>query len=144
LTAADAGLTVESRDEQTGLGAVRTGATAGGVLLALAILALTVGLLRSESAGETRTLTAAGAGGGIRRAVAATTAGVLAILAVLGGAAAAYLALVAGYWPEVDRLTNVPVAHLVGIAVAVPLTATLAGWALAGREPAVISRRVLD
>ena len=39
-------------------------ATAAGALLALAILAMTVGLIRSESAGDLRTLTAAGATAG--------------------------------------------------------------------------------
>ena len=39
-------------------------ATAAGALLALAILAMTVGLIRSESAGDLRTLTATGATAG--------------------------------------------------------------------------------
>ena len=59
--AADAGLTIESRDTSATLTAVRTGATAAGVLLALGVLAMTVGLIRSEAAGDLRTLTATGA-----------------------------------------------------------------------------------
>ena len=42
-------------------------ATGAGALLALAILAITVGLIRSESAGDLRTLTATGATATIRR-----------------------------------------------------------------------------
>ena len=59
--AANAGLTVESRDHQSGLATIRAGATAAGILLALCILAMTVGLIRSESGRDLRTLTAAGA-----------------------------------------------------------------------------------
>ncbi|HTE67008.1 MAG TPA: FtsX-like permease family protein, partial [Candidatus Binatia bacterium] len=49
--AADTGMTVEGRDSQTELTAIRSGATAAGMLLALGILAMTVGLIRSEAAG---------------------------------------------------------------------------------------------
>ena len=58
-------------------------ATAAGALLALAILAMTVGLIRSESAGDLRTLTATGATSRIRRTLTATTAGALALLGAL-------------------------------------------------------------
>ncbi len=40
-----------------------------GILLALGILAMTVGLLRSETASTCRTLTAIGASGPARRAI---------------------------------------------------------------------------
>ena len=64
--AADAGMTVEARDHhQTRLAATRSGATAAGLLLALGILARTVGLIRGEAAGDLRTLTATGATGGV-------------------------------------------------------------------------------
>ena len=42
-------------------------AAAAAILLALGILAMTVGLIRSETAGDLRTLTAAGATSRIRR-----------------------------------------------------------------------------
>ncbi|HEV8625127.1 MAG TPA: ABC transporter permease, partial [Acidimicrobiia bacterium] len=58
--AIDAGMTVETKDEGASLSALRTGATAAGMLLALGVLAMTVGLIRSETAGDLRTLTAAG------------------------------------------------------------------------------------
>jgi putative ABC transport system permease protein len=72
--AADAGLTIEVRRESTPPTKVMAIATAAGGLLALAILALTVGLIRGESGGDLRTLTAAGATSGIRRTLTATTA----------------------------------------------------------------------
>ena len=64
--AAEAGLAIEVRRESTSLATPIAIATAAGALLALAILALTVGLIRSESAGDLRTLTATGATGRIR------------------------------------------------------------------------------
>jgi putative ABC transport system permease protein len=83
--AADAGLRVEARNQQEGLSQLRSGATAAGVLLALGILAMAVGLVRTETAGDLRTLTAVGAPQRVRRAVTGTTAGALALLgAVLG------------------------------------------------------------
>jgi len=60
-------MTVETRDDQTELTAIRSGATAAGMLLALGILAMTVGLIRSEAAGDLRTLTATGATSTTRR-----------------------------------------------------------------------------
>ena len=88
--AAGAGLTIESRDQQQGLTALRTGATAVGMLLALGILAMTVGLIRSEAAGDVRTLTATGATSGTRRTLTAATAGGLALLGVVLGTGGAY------------------------------------------------------
>ena len=69
--------------------------TAAGALLALAILALTVGLIRGESAGDLRILAATGATSRIRRTLTATTAGALALLGALLGVAGAYVVLLA-------------------------------------------------
>ena len=78
--AADAGLSIEVRRESDLVrDRAMTIATAAGALLALAILALTVGLIRGESAGDLRTLTATGATSRIRRTLTATTAGALAL-----------------------------------------------------------------
>jgi putative ABC transport system permease protein len=141
--AADAGLTVESRDHQTGLRTLRTGATAVGMLLALGILAMTIGLIRSEAAGDLRTLTATGASSATRRTVTATTAGALALLGVALGTIAAYAVLVAGFG-DVTDFSNIPLAHLLAIAAGTPLVAYAAGWLLAGREPAVIARQPIE
>ena len=105
--AAAAGLTVEARDPQTGLQTLRSGATAVGMLFALGILAMTVGLIRSEAAGDVRTLTATGASSATRRTLTAATAGALALLGVALGTAGAYAAVVAGY-VDVADLTPIP------------------------------------
>ena len=56
------GTTIETKYGALSLGEISNGATVGGLLLALGVLALTIGLIRSETAGDLRTLTAAGAG----------------------------------------------------------------------------------
>ena len=93
LVAARYGLTVEHRNHPATLANLRRGAVVVGMLVALGILAMTVGLIRAESAGEVRTLTATGATSSTRRAITATTAGSLAALGALLGIAGAYLAL---------------------------------------------------
>ena len=133
--AAGAGLTIESRDEQQGLAALRTGATAFGILLALGVLAMTVGLIRSEAAADMRILTATGATSGTRRTLTAATAGALAFLGVVLGTAGAYVALMAGHARDLGQLSPIPVVHLAAIVVGTPLAAAGAGWLLAGREP---------
>lgn len=142
--AIDAGLTVETRDEGASLSTLRTGATAGGMLLALGVLAMTVGLMRSETAGDLRTLTATGASSGMRRKLAAATAGSLASLGVVLGMTAAYLALLGAYSNNLDRLGHVPVVDLAVTALGVPLLAAGAGWLLAGRQPPAIARAAFD
>jgi putative ABC transport system permease protein len=142
--AARAGLTVEARDTQRGLGTTRTAATIAGMLLALAILAMTVGLIRSEAGRDLRTLTATGATSNTRRMITAVTAGALALLGVVLGALAAYLALIAGYLHDLDPLKHVPLTHLTVLVLGLPLLATAAGWLVSGREPAAVARTALD
>ena len=69
LVAARYGLTVEHRNHPAALANLRLGAVVVGMLVALGILAMTVGLIRAESAGELRTLTATGATSSTRRAI---------------------------------------------------------------------------
>ncbi|MGW3603805.1 FtsX-like permease family protein [Micromonospora sp. NPDC005161] len=142
--AATAGLTIESRRSQSSLTALRTGATVAGVLLALGVLATTVGLIRGEAAADLRTLAATGAPRRVRRTLTATTAGALALLGAVLGVAGAYLALAAALHRDLDPLGAVPVAHLVAIVSGLLVVATGAGWLLAGRLPPSLSRRVLD
>ena len=117
------------------------GAIAAGMLLALVILAMTVGLIRSESAGEMRTLTATGATSSTRRSISAVTAGALAVLGAILGIVGAYIALAAG---RLSNLTPLPIGHLAVVVVGTPLVAMAAGWLFAGREPPVLARRPLD
>jgi putative ABC transport system permease protein len=142
--AADGGLTIEVKEEGTSNTRTMAIATATGAILALVILAMTVGLIRSESAGDLRTLTATGATSRIRRTLTATTAGSLALLGAVLGVAGAYVMLVALYHDDLGYLSDVPVLYLALAVVGVPLAATAAGWLLAGREPPAIARTVID
>jgi putative ABC transport system permease protein len=142
--AARGGLTIETRRESTSFTTLIAIATAAGALLALAILAMTVGLIRSESAGDLRTLTATGATSRIRRTLTAATAGGLAFLGALLGVAGAYLMLVATYFDKLDYLGRVPVLYLVLMVVGIPVAAAAAGWLLAGREPPAFARPAIE
>ncbi len=142
--AADAGLTVETRSGQDDLAALRTGATAVGVVLALAIIAMTMGLLRGESTADLHTLTATGATAGVRRALTASTAGALAFVGVALSIGGAYATLLAGYHAELGELVPLPWTNLLLLLSAVPLLAVVGGWLLAGREPATFSRQLTE
>jgi putative ABC transport system permease protein len=142
--AATAGLTIETRSSEHSLTRLGREATGVAVLLALGVLAMVVGLLRSETANDLRTLTATGAGTGTRRTLTGATAGALALLGAVLGTAGAYLALIAWHRSDLHPLTHLPVAELVGILVGLPLTATVAGWLLAGREPPAIARQPIE
>jgi putative ABC transport system permease protein len=142
--AAEAGLTVEVRREASSPTMAMAIAIAAGALLALGILAMTVGLIRSESAGDLRTLSATGAGPRVRRTLTAATAGALALLGALLGIAGAYLILAATYHDDLGYLSRIPVLSLGFLGIGVPLLATAAGWLLAGREPPAIARPVLE
>jgi putative ABC transport system permease protein len=142
--AAKSGLVIESRNTQGSLATIRTVATAAGALIALGVLAMAVGLIRSEAAGDVRTLTAIGATSTTRRTLTATTAGTLALLGALLGSGAAYLALAAGHRSDIGVLSRVPVLDLTITIVGVPVAAALAGWILAGRKPSAIARQALD
>jgi putative ABC transport system permease protein len=138
--AADASLALETRDTRGALTDIRTGASVVGVLVALCILAMTIGLLRSEVAHEVRTLTAVGGTSFTRRALTASTAAALALVGVVLGGGAAYAALVAGYWPNTDELHPVPMSNLLAIAIGFPLLATAISWVVGGRDPAHVGR----
>jgi putative ABC transport system permease protein len=142
--AAKAGLIIEARNNQASLATISAAATAGGALLALGVLAMTVGLIRTEAAGDLRTLTAAGATSTTRRTLTAATAGALALLGALLGSATAYLALAAGHLSDLGNLSRVPVLYLAITILGVPAAATLSGWILAGRQPSSIARQMLE
>ena len=78
-----AGATIETKAQNPSLDELRNWATAAGIMLALGVLAMTVGLIRSETAGDLRTLTATGASGWTRRTLTSATAGALALLGAL-------------------------------------------------------------
>lgn len=146
--AAAAGLSVEARNSIPTSAQVLDVATVFGILLALGILAMSVGLLRSETASSRRTLTAAGASSATRRAISAATAGALALVGAVVGIVAGYVAAI-GFFrtsqlDNLSSLTSIPLANLLLIGVGMPLAAGIGGWLLAGREPAAIGRRLLE
>jgi putative ABC transport system permease protein len=146
--AAAAGLTVERRNSIPTSAEILNVATVFGILLALGILAMSVGLLRSETASDLRMLTATGAGSTARRAISATTAAALALIGAVVGTVAGYIAAI-GFFrtSQLDTLSSlgsIPVANLLLILVGMPLVAVIGGWLLAGREPSAIGRRPLD
>ena len=142
--AARLGLTAEFRDEQGGLGTVQTAATIVGLLLALAIVALTLGLLQAETTNQIRTLTATGATSRFRRALRASAAAALALAGVLLGTVTAYGALIAGYASKLDNLGAPPLAELGLIVIGAPTIAAVGSWLLAGREPPTLTRAPLE
>jgi putative ABC transport system permease protein len=143
-TAVGAGLNVESRPTGADQARLANQFTAVGLAVALGVLAMTVGLIRSETARDLRTLTAAGARRRTRRALTAATAGALALSGAIIGTACAYLALLAWYHREAHWLAHPPVLNLAAILVGLPIVAYLGGWLLAGREARVIARQPLD
>jgi putative ABC transport system permease protein len=110
---------------------------------------MSVGLIRSETETDLRTLTAAGAGSFTRRTLTAVTAGTLALLGALLGTIGGYIAL-AGWLRDnslnggISALGNVPVTNLLMIVVGLPLVATALGWLLAGRAPSGVARQPMD
>ncbi len=142
--AAAAGLYVETKTEQKSLASLRNWSTTAGILVALGVLGMTVGLIRSETANDLRTLSATGASSTTRRALTGATAAALALLGALLGTAGAYVALLAWHRSNLKPLTNIPAVDLVVILVGLPLIAGVAGWLLAGREPRVIARRPIE
>jgi putative ABC transport system permease protein len=144
-SATAAGASIETKSQAPSLNQLRNWATAAGFLLALGVLAMTVGLIRSETAGDLRTLTATGAGGKTRRTITAATAGALALLGVLLGTAVAYLAAIAFFRSDLStRVSHVPIADLIVLVVGLPLVATAGGWLFAGREPPAIAHQPLE
>jgi putative ABC transport system permease protein len=144
--AAAAGLTIETKNGAPSLNEVRDTATAAGILVALCVLAMTIGLIRSETAADIRTLTATGASARTRRGVVAATAGALGVLGALSGTVAAYLAVLAGSWHQLlaGYVSPVPWQDLVAVLVGLPLAAAVGGWLLAGREPSALARQPLE
>ena len=143
--AAAAGVSAETKSGELGLGEIADGATVLGLVIALGVLVMSVGLVRSETAGELRTLTAAGASSRVRRTLTGATAGAIGLLGAVLGTAVAAIAGVA--WARSSLSTtfgNIPAADLIAILVGLPVVAAVGGWLLAGRQPAAISRQPLE
>ncbi|HZU78963.1 MAG TPA: FtsX-like permease family protein, partial [Acidimicrobiales bacterium] len=146
--AATDGLSVETKSDAPTSTEVLGVATVAGLLLALAILAMTLGLIRSETAGDLRTLTATGASSRTRRAVTAAIAAALGVLGGVVGIACAYLAAVAflrsnANGDNLSELAHVPWVNLLVLVEGLPLVAAIVGFVFAGRQPPGVSHQPL-
>jgi putative ABC transport system permease protein len=148
LTAAAAGMTIETKNSAPSSAEILNWATVFGIALALGILAMSVGLIRSETSSDLRTLAATGAASTTRRTLTAATAFALALGGAVLGTVAAYIAAI-GYAFDnpldgLSELSNIPVTNLLIILVGMPTVAGAAGWLLAGREPSAIAHQPLE
>ena len=147
-TAAAAGMSIETKNSIPTSADIINWATVFGVVLALGILAMSVGLIRSETAGDLRTLAATGASSWTRRTITGVTAGALALAGAVLGTVAAYAAVIGYSWDNsldgLSELTNVPVRNLLVILVGMPLVAAIGGWLLAGRQPDTMTRQPIE
>jgi len=148
LAAGASGMSVETRNSVPSLAQIIDAATLFGIVLALGILGMSVGLVRSEAARDLRTLTATGASSTTRRTITATTAGALAFTGAVVGIIGGYLAAIGFFRSNsldgLSSLTSIPVTNLLVILVGMPVGATVLGWLLAGRDPAGIARQPLE
>jgi putative ABC transport system permease protein len=148
--AATNNLSIDSKNDAPTSAEIVNWATVFAIALALGILAMSVGLIRSETASELRTLTATGASSRTRRSLTAVTAGGLAFLGALLGTLAAYVGL-AGWFHSnslegglSDIIDHIPWNNLFLIVIAMPFVAMIVGWTLAGRDPTAISSRPME
>jgi putative ABC transport system permease protein len=144
-----AGTTIETANSFASLNTVLAWSIAAGLLLALGVLAMTVGLIRAETASELRILTATGASRRTRRALTSVTASILGFVGAALGIVTAYL-LVGAFLTTSNQdsvselLGNLPARPLGVMLLGLPLLAAIGGWAFAGREPRVLSRQPID
>jgi putative ABC transport system permease protein len=149
LTASTTQLSVETKNDQPSSFAVVTWATIFGIVIALGVLGMSVGLVRSETASDLRTLAATGASSYTRRALTAVTAGALGFLGALLGTLGGYIGMIG--WLRSNSLNggiaalgNIPVADLLLILLGMPALAAIVGWLFAGREPAAMAHQPIE
>jgi len=139
------GVTAETKSGNPDLGEFADGATALGIVIALSVLAMSVGLIRSETAGDLRTLAAAGAGATTRRTITAATAATLGLLgAILGMAGAVITALAWAHSSLSGTFGGLPLTDVLILLLGLPLIAAAGGWLFAGREPPAVARQPIE
>jgi len=141
---AASGATIETRSGEVSLSQILSAATAVGVLIALDVLAMTVGLIRSETASDLRTLAATGAAATTRRNLTAATAGTLGLLGALTGTAIAYLTAISWFRHASVLASTAPGPELAVILAGLPLAAAIGGWLFAGHQPSAIARQPVE
>jgi putative ABC transport system permease protein len=136
---------VQTAAYNPGLADFTRGATALGIVIVLTVLAMSVGLIRGETAPDLRTLTATGASAMTRRTITAATAAALGLLGAILGMAGAVIAGMA--WTH-SGLTatagGVPLSDILTLLIGLPLAAAIGAWLFAGREPRAAARQPLD
>jgi putative ABC transport system permease protein len=138
-------VTFETRSGTPGLSEFADGGTALGTVIALGVLAASVGLIRSETARDLRTLTAHGASGATRRTITAATAAAVGLLGAILGMAGAVIAGLAWAHGSLSAMFGaVPLSDVLILLVGLPLIAAAGGWLLAGREPPLIARQPIE
>ena len=149
LAASTTQLSVESKDDQPTSFTVISWATIFGIVIAFGVLGMSVGLLRSETAGDLRTLAATGASGFTRRTLTAVTAGALGFLGAGLGTLGGYIAMIG--WLRgnslnggIAALGNIPVVDLLLILFGMPVSAAVVGWLFAGREPVAMAHQAIE
>ena len=118
-------------------------------MIALGVRGMSVGLVRSETASDLRTLTATGASSFSRRTLTAVTAGALGFLGAFLGTLGGYVGMIG--WLRgsslnggISALGNVPVGQLLLVLFGIPAFAAVIGWLLAGREPAAMAYQPIE
>jgi putative ABC transport system permease protein len=119
--------------------------TALGIVIALGVLAASVGLIRSETARDLRTLAATGASTTTRRTITGATAAALGLLgAVLGMTFAVIASLVWAHASLSALFGDVPLNDVLILLLGLPLIAAVGGWLLARREPPLVARQPIE
>src|ERR1700689_836091 len=147
--ASTAQLSVESKNDEPTSNAVIGWATIFGIVIALAVLGMSVGLVRSETANDLRTLAATGASSYTRRMLTAVTAGALGFLGALLGTVGGYIGMIG--WLRgnplnggIAALGNIPGSDLLLILFGMPALAAIVGWLFAGREPSAMAHQAIE
>jgi putative ABC transport system permease protein len=149
LAASTTQISVEAKNDQPSSFAVIGWATIFGTVIALGVLGMSVGLVRSETASDLRTLAATGASNFTRRTLTAVTAGALGFLGALLGTLGGYIGMIGWLRSNslnggVAALGNIPVSNLLLILLGMPAFAAIVGWLFAGREPAAMARHAIE
>jgi putative ABC transport system permease protein len=148
IAASASGMSIETRNDVPSSSQIINLATLFGVVLALGVLAMSVGLIRSEAASDLRILTATGAGSRTRRSLTASTAGTLALLGAVIGTVVGYIGTIAyargSSLDGLSSLENIPLKSLLFILIGMPLLAALGGWIFSGRQPSSIALQPME
>jgi putative ABC transport system permease protein len=149
LAASNTQLSVESKNDQPTSSAVISWATIFGIVIALGVLGMSVGLVRSETASDLRILEATGATSFTRRTLTAVTAGALGFLGALLGTVGGYVGLIG--WLRgnslnggISSLGNVPFGDLLLILLGMPAFAAAVGWLFAARKPLPMAHQPIE